>query len=386
MGISKSLDSKYLFVETSSKETSEIYYLDLTDPEATLECVSKRRLKVLYEVEHRNGSWWITSNVGGLPDMALWTAPAKADCADEWKLVTDASGTPLFDGGDDRALGGITCFKKYVVAEGREGGIPRVWVATMNDGDAVTKFEMLTFAEDAYDAGLSSHYEFDTSKIVVSYDSMVTPPQAIEISLADTSQRTILKERTVPGYDKELDSCERTTVKSRDGSVDIPVSIVYRKDIMKEHLATGKPVPTHLYGYGSYGACMEADFSSTRLSLLNRGMIYVIAHVRGGGEMGRKWYEEPNGAKYLCKNNTFNDFCDVARWLITDRKLSSPDILSCEGRSAGGLLIGASINQAPELFKMAILGVPFVDVLCTMVDASIPLTAVEWEGKHLLER
>jgi oligopeptidase B len=132
-------------------------------------------------------------------------------------------------------------------------------------------------------------------------------------------------------------------------------------------------------GYGSYGACMEASFSSTRLSLLDRGMVYVIAHIRGGGEMGRQWYEEPNGAKYLCKKNTFNDFVDVARWLIHDRSLTIPELMSCEGRSAGGLLIGSSINQAPDLFKAAILGVPFVDVVSTMTDASIPLTVVEWE-------
>ena len=124
---------------------------------------------------------------------------------------------------------------------------------------------------------------------------------------------------------------------------------------------------------------MEAGFRSTRRTLLDRGMIYVIAHVRGGGEMGRQWYEEPNGAKYLCKKNTFNDFVDVAKWLIDDRKLTTPEQLSCEGRSAGGLLIGQSINQAPDLFKMALLGVPFVDVVCTMIDASIPLTVVEWE-------
>jgi oligopeptidase B len=123
---------------------------------------------------------------------------------------------------------------------------------------------------------------------------------------------------------------------------------------------------------------MEADFRSTRLPLLNRGIVYVIAHVRGGGEMGRSWYEEPEGAKYLCKQNTFNDFCDVAEWLVLERKMTLPKLLSCEGRSAGGLLIGASINQRPDLFGVAILGVPFLDVVCTMIDSTIPLTCGEW--------
>eukprot|EP01083_Nonionella_stella_P247188 857321_1 len=148
---------------------------------------------------------------------------------------------------------------------------------------------------------------------------------------------------------------------------------------MERHESSKETVPVHLYGYGSYGACCEADFSSTRLSLLNRGMVVVTAHVRGGAEMGRQWYEEPKGAKYLCKENTFNDFVDVAKWLTEDKKLTKPTQLSIEGRSAGGLLIGASINQAPELFGVAILGVPFVDVAATMVDSSIPLTTNEWE-------
>jgi oligopeptidase B len=206
---------------------------------------------------------------------------------------------------------------------------------------------------------------------------LITPPCSLEISLAKPSERTVLKAKNVPGYDKSVYGCDRLTVKSRDGTVDIPVSIVYQKDVMAEHLKDGKPVYTHLYGYGSYGACMEADFSVTRLSLLRRGMVYVIAHVRGGGEMGRQWYEEPNGAKFLCKKNTFNDFVDVANWLIDEKKMTKSTMLSCEGRSAGGLLIGASINQAPHLFKMALLGVPFVDVVPTMIDATIPLTAVE---------
>ena len=155
--------------------------------------------------------------------------------------------------------------------------------------------------------------------------------------------------------------------------------VKHQRNAQKKHVSSSQPVPVHLYGYGSYGSCMEADFIATRLPLLNRSMVYVIAHIRGGGKMGQTWYEEPNGAKYLCKTNTFNDFVDTAKWLINERKLTMPNLLSCEGRSAGGLLINASINQAPELFKVAILGVPFVDVVPTMIDASIPLTALEWE-------
>jgi len=384
MGIYKSLDGNYLFLEASSKETSEIYYLDLKDPAATLQCVAKRRPKVLYEVAHRDNVWWISSNVGGLPNMALFMAPAVPDCADKWELVKlsgseSESQQVLFPGSLERSLDDVTCFKNHAVASGREGGLPRVWILSLPDSSTVSKFERLEFAEDAYDVGVSTHKEFDTTKLVVGYDSMVTPAQSLEIDMADATKRTVLKEKVVPGYDKTLYRTERTTVTARDGKTEIPVTLVYRKDVMEQHLSSGEPIATHLYGYGSYGACIEADFRATRLTLLNRGVVFVIAHIRGGGEMGRQWYEEPNGAKYLCKKNTFNDFVDVGRYLVDERKLTTPAKFSCEGRSAGGLLIGATINQAPDLFQVALLGVPFVDVVPTMIDASIPLTAVEWE-------
>jgi len=389
-GVHRTLDNKYLFLEMGSSETSEFHFIDLEDdlekaPSKTnLCCIAKRRYKVLYDVDHRNGYWWITSKRGDeTPNMRLFTAPATANCEKEWTLVTDpSSDKPLFDGGYDRTLDDATAFKTHVIAHGREGGIPRVWVLSLDDSSVspkVIKFEPLSFEEEAYDAGISSHYEFDTKKIMVAYDSMITPLQYLEDSLQDLSQRHVVKQKNVPGYNKDEFDCDRFFVTSRDGKTQIPVLLVFQKKVMEEHLKTGKTVPTHLYGYGSYGACIEADFRATRLPLLRRGIIYVIAQIRGGGEMGRQWYEEPNGAKYLCKKNTFNDFVDVARHLIYTKKLTSAEQLSCEGRSAGGMLIGSSINQAPELFKVAILGVPFVDVVCTMIDATIPLTTNEWE-------
>lgn len=372
-GVYKSLDEKYIFFESASKETSEIWYLS-TEEEGSaseMKCVAPRRNKVLYEVEHGHDQWFITTNVDESPNMKLMTAPAKPDSASEWKLLTDASGAPIFDGGFEKSLDSVTALKSHIVLQGREGGIPRVWTFDIEK----SALKLLEFDEAAYDVGLLAHYEPDATSVAVSYDSMLTPPSSIDISLEDDSQRTVLKSKKVPGYDKDRYGCDRLEVLSRDGETQIPISVVYSKETM-EKVKGGERVPVHLYGYGSYSACMEADFSSTRLPLLNRGMIYVIAHIRGGGEMGRQWYEEPNGAKYLCKKNTFNDFVDVAKFL-TD-KWTTPDMLSCEGRSAGGLLIGAAINQAPELFKVAILGVPFVDVVSTMTDASIPLTSGEW--------
>eukprot|EP00537_Pseudo-nitzschia_pungens_P004000 CAMPEP_0172370218 /NCGR_PEP_ID=MMETSP1060-20121228/36866_1 /TAXON_ID=37318 /ORGANISM="Pseudo-nitzschia pungens, Strain cf. cingulata" /LENGTH=806 /DNA_ID=CAMNT_0013095415 /DNA_START=407 /DNA_END=2827 /DNA_ORIENTATION=- len=394
VGMSKSFDGKYLFVSSGSKETSETHFLDLEDPDAELQCVAPRRSKVLYRVSHRAGQWYITTNVGGSPNMKLMVSPAVADSQDQWKDLTldgdndSSSGELLFDGGYDRSISGITSFRSHSVATGREGGLPQVWFLTFESEESktVTDFFRLSFEEDAYDVGLGSNLDHTADSVVVAYDSLVTPLSYIRIPLdnpTDLGARTVLKEKEVPGYDKSLYSCERVTVRSRDGETDIPVSIVYRSDVMEAAKKEGSSLPTHLYGYGSYNACIEASFRATRLALLNRGMVYAIAHVRGGGEMGRQWYEEPKGAKYLCKKNTFFDFVDVARWLTgsssSERKITTPQQLSCEGRSAGGLLIGASLNEAPELFRAALLGVPFVDVVPTMIDASIPLTVVEWE-------
>lgn len=383
VSISKTFDGKFLLARSSSKETAEVHYLDLRDPASKLECISPRRKKVLYRASHRNGSWMISTNVGGTPNMKLMTCRV-GESDDAWQMVEDKNGDAIFSGGLDRSLEGVTVFDgSRAVITGREGGMPRVFIADFGDdgadGSAVVAggVERLEFDETAYDVGLGGNREPESDSVVVAYDSLVTPTSSIRVPLSDTSlsARVVLKTKEVPGYDRDLYACERTTVKSRDGMTDIPVSLVYAKDAIKE----GEAVPCHLYGYGSYGACIEASFSVTRFPLLKRGVVYVIAHVRGGSEMGRQWYEEPNGAKYLCKMNTFNDFVDVARYLIDDRKLTVPAKLSCEGRSAGGLLIGASINQAPDLFRAAVLGVPFVDVACTMVDATIPLTVVEWE-------
>ena len=284
---------------------SEYHFLDLQQEEGEdgtrdttgLQCLAKKRSKVLYDVEHRDGYWWISTNVGGTPNMSLKVSPAVANCENLWKDVTETiDGTKLFEGNYERSLEGLETFQSHIIASGREGGIPRIWIitptaATDTDDDnvidvaVVDRMEMLTFEENAHDVGLHSHSEFDTDTIVVSYDSMITPPSTIEIGLKDDDMnniehRTVLKTKTVPSYEKDLYGCDRVTVRSRDGNTDVPVSLVYRKDIMEQHLSNGQPIHTHLYGYGSYGASMEADFDVTRLPLLNRGVVYVIAHIR----------------------------------------------------------------------------------------------------------
>jgi oligopeptidase B len=257
VGIDKSDDKRYLFVSTEGMETSEVYYLDLDDPRARLECVAKRRAKVLYSVSHQKGHWWIMSNTGGLPNLALWIAPVIPNCEDTWEPVNDADGERLFDGSYDKSLDGLSMFANHVVLSGRTGGLPRLWFIRLgDDGKSVTNFVRLEFPEEAYDVCEGSNYEYETDRIAVAYDSLVTPTQVLEIRLDDPSDRLALKERQVPGYVKSLYGCERITVLSRDGSTEIPVSLVYRRDTMERHKATGERVPLVLYGKNKDRAIM----------------------------------------------------------------------------------------------------------------------------------
>lgn len=290
--IFKSSDYRYLFISTSSSETSEVYYLDLHDETSTLKCIAKKRTKVLYDVEHFNGSWIITSNVDETPNMRLMSCPVGENCEDQWKDMTLSSdGTKLFDGGYDRSLDGVEAFEKYLVASGREGGIPRIWVMepSVDDGDGsiIDKSTQLVFDETAYDVGVGVNFDYATEKLTLYYDSLTTPLQSLQVTMNDPNnkdKRAVLKQKNVPGYEKSAYGCDRITVKVRDGT-DVPVSMVYRADVMERFVKDGSTMPVHLIGYGSYGACSEADFSATRLPLLDRGIIYVIAHVRGGEDV-----------------------------------------------------------------------------------------------------
>lgn len=397
----KTFDGKYLIVQCSSKESKEIHYLDLRPDDGDtrsnkLVCIAKRQHKVLYTVKHCHGYWLVQTNIGGLPNLSLKACKVGDEGMDKWKdVVSSNTGEIVFDGGHVRTCDGLTVFTPtatdsdtssplaYAVITGREEGMPRVWFLELNEEETaeegtspltVSQLTRLEFDEDAYDVGIGAIRDPTLPYCVIAYDSLVSPPSHIAIPLSNPVEldaRKVLKEKEVPGYNKEQYACERTTVRSRDGKTDIPVSLVYHRNVLKDRM--NGPIPTHLYGYGSYGASVEASFRSTRLPLLDRGFVYALAHVRGGGENGRPWYDD---ARYLTKKNTFNDFVDIAEWLVgkgtsaadstssIGNGITSPQKLSCEGRSAGGLLVGASINQQPELFNAAIFGVPFVDVAC----------------------
>jgi oligopeptidase B len=286
--VSKTSDRKYMLISTSSSETSEVYYIDLTESTPSPpRCVASARKKVLYEVDHWNGYWIINSNVDGTPNMRLMVSPVGEECADQWKDL-ELNGEKLFDGGYEKALDDAETFANYLVVSGRQDGIPRIWVLPI-DVDAssdfgVTDCTQLTFKEAANDVGVGSNLDFDMERLMVHYNSLVTPLQSLEIDMSqpnEASTRTVLKQKVVPGYDPNLYSCDRITVTARDGT-EIPVSMVYQSKVMEGFSEGAESVPVHLYGYGSYGACCEADFSATRLPLMKRGVVYVCAHVRGG--------------------------------------------------------------------------------------------------------
>jgi oligopeptidase B len=250
VSIEKSQDEKFLFVSVESPETSEVHFLNLQDPHAKLECVAKRRPKVLYNVAHHKGLWWIQSNVGGLANLALFRCAAQSDCANSWELVCNTNGTPLFCGDSTTSLDGICTFVNHIVLTGRSGGLPRIWIASLDSHNPqkVSNFTMLKFEEEAFDVGLANNFEYDTDRVAIAYDSLMTPTQTIDIRLDNPEDRTVLKEREVPDYDKSLYACERVNVLSRDGITKIPVSLVYRKDTVQNNKVSKTPVPVVLYG------------------------------------------------------------------------------------------------------------------------------------------
>ncbi|CAB1098468.1 unnamed protein product [Ectocarpus sp. CCAP 1310/34] len=265
-------------------------------------------------------------------------------------------------------LKGVLCFENHIVLSGRENGLSQLWIRDMRTG----KSHQVEHPEQAYACYSTCNMVFDTSTLRFGYQSMVSPRAVFDYDM-DSKARTLLKEKEVPGYDRSMYECERTVAKARDG-VEVPMSIVYRKDAHPDGLA-GAKAPCMLYGYGSYGASIEPSFDFTRLSFLDRGMVYAIAHIRGGGEMGRPWYED--SGKYLTKRNTFqgmrnhegapkmsfgSDFVDCAEHLVAEG-VTSPKGLAVCGRSAGGLLIGNVVNMRPDLFAAAVADVPFVDLM-----------------------
>jgi len=361
----KSKSSHYLFVGSGSTETSEWHYLDLAkiaqDPTSRpeLHLIQARRKGVDYEVENWEDQFFIVTNQDEAKNFKLMHTPVATPSAEHWKdfIPYDAS----------VRVSSVYCFKNFLVITGRQGGYTQIW--TCDPRDASSR-HMVDFEEKAHVVHSGMNMEYDTSLFRFSYSSMTTPRQQWDYNVT-TKERTLLKETPVPNFERSLYKSDRFFAKSKDG-VQIPMSVVYRKDKFKQ----GEPSPLFLYAYGSYEAPMDPGFNAMYLPLLDRGMTCVIAHVRGGGEEGRTWYDP--GGRLLTKKNTFEDFIACADYLV-DNGYTEPSKLAIEGRSAGGLTMGAVLNMRPDLFRVAIAGVPFVDVMNTMSDPSIPLTVGEWE-------
>ena len=352
VGSSLSANEQWLIIATSDHETSEVRLIPAADPLAAPILVRPREKGVEYDVDERGDVLYIHAN-DTHENFRLATAPL--DRPGEW--------TTLIEGTDAFYLTGVDLFRDFYVVEGRRGGLDQIEVRYYDDP---ARIEPIGFPEASYSAGLGDNPEWAMDVLRLSYESMVSPATVYDYSVADRTLE-VLKVQEIPsGYDASLYVTARLEIAAREGTA-IPVSIVSRKD----RPAGG---PLHLYGYGAYGIAIDPGFSTTRLSLIDRGFAYALAHIRGGDDLGRAWYK---AGKLERRTNTFNDFVDVAKGLI-DRGHTAAGRISISGGSAGGELMGAVINSDPHLFGAVAAHVPFVDVLATMLDESLPLTPGEW--------
>lgn len=357
VGIGKTRSREYILLESHGKVTSEVQFISAHTPYADFKMVEPRKRGVTYSVDHHGDQFLIVTN-DTVQNFRLCSAPVNSPGAADWKELR--RGTPTL------LIKDIDPFKNFWVLFERENGLPQLRVI-----DLIKKDEhVIEFPEPTYQVGSGGNPEFETEIYRLGYTSMVTPSSVIDYNLRDRS-RVVRKTQKIPsGYDPSLYQSEYVFATAEDG-VKIPISLVYKKAGFKKDGSH----PLYLYGYGSYGMSMPATFSTVRLSLLDRGFVYAIAHIRGGSEMGRPWYET---AKFLTKKTTFSDFVTSAKFLAKEGFGREGEII-ISGGSAGGMLVGAALNMAPGLYKAAVADVPFVDVLNTMLDTTLPLTPIEFE-------
>ncbi len=358
IGIRRSKSREYLILHCGSTLVSEERVLAANDPRGKFEPFLPREAAHEYSIGHAADRFYIRTNWQATNFRLMSAKLSESKHKSRWQEVVPHRGEVL--------LSGFELFRDYLVVSERANALLGIRIIPWA---APEKAHSIDFGEAAYSARPSNNRNFETRTLRYSYSSLVTPSSVFDYEM-ETKQKTLKKQDEVlGGYDPEAYHSERIWVTARDG-VKVAVSIVYKKDLDRS-----RPQPLYQYGYGSYGYSMDASFSASRLSLLERGMIYAIAHIRGGQEMGRQWYE--NG-KLLNKLNTFTDFIDVSQQLI-DRGYTTAGKLVAGGGSAGGLLVGAVANMAPELYHVIIARVPFVDVVTTMLDESIPLTTFEYD-------
>ncbi|RYE79132.1 MAG: S9 family peptidase [Oxalobacteraceae bacterium] len=352
MGIGRTRDDRFICISVDSTVSSEQRCAPAADP-SSFTVLAPRERDVEYDADHLDGRWVIRTNWKA-KNFRLMTAPSDATSREQWKEWIPHS--------EQVYLEGFELFDGFTAISERSQGLERLRLLRAG------KEEYVKADEPAYSMGLDVNSEHDTPWLRYSYTSMTTPATTYEVNV-ETGERRQLKQQPVIGYDASQYTTERVWVDARDGTR-VPVSLVYRKGFSKD--GTGA---LFQYAYGSYGLSMDPGFNSTAVSLLDRGMVYAIAHIRGGQEMGRDWYDD---GKLLNKQNTFNDFVDVTDALVK-QGYAAPDRVAASGGSAGGLLMGAIANMAPEKYRVIVSQVPFVDVVTTMLDPSIPLTTNEYD-------
>lgn len=426
--LSKTRSGRFVLIASDSPETSEVHVLDLDVgdkfPGPTPCVVAPREHGCRYSVDHRDLYFYLVANRGKEPEekylefhLQVVAVDAVLDGVgrEEGRALWSSLAAFPYEGEVDpelpdrpiRMIDSVSCFQDFVAVSGRKGGYARVWVLRripgpggtddLEDWDEVIsppKFDvdMVYFQEEGCTITEGPNRDFDTKLLRIRHESMRTPPRDLDLDLRYKYMPIyVIKEQEVPGgYDREAYCTTTLVVPPELRSATFPgdptdpadappvrMTLMWKADC---HGGAGVPssAPVHLYAYGAYGVCIDPDFDFKRLPLLNRGFVIAIAHVRGGGEEGRHWYEGPKGGKYLTKKATFLDLVECARHLKREG-ICAPGKLCVEGRSAGGLTVGASLNLDPSVFDCAIAGVPFVDLMTTMCDSSIPLTATEWE-------
>jgi oligopeptidase B len=355
IGVQRSRDRAVIMLGAFSKTSTEFRFIPATDPNAGWKTIVPRAADHEYDVEHRGDLFYIRTNKGA-KNFRVVTAPAADPSEKNWKEFVGHRPAVKVDG--------IDLFANHAVLSEWENGLEQIEIIDLK---ANTKHRMV-FPEPVYAAGISNNREFDTNTLRYNYQSLSTPSSTFDYDM-NTRKATLLKQTEVPGgFDKANYKTERIFATAADGTK-IPMSVVYRKTVKLDGSA-----PLLLYGYGSYGLSISPGFATSRLALLDRGVVFVIAHIRGGGEMGEPWRE---AGRMMSKINTFTDFIACGEHLVKS-KYTSKDRLVIQGGSAGGLLMGAVANMRPDLFKAVVAQVPFVDVLNTMLDASLPLTTSEY--------
>lgn len=357
VSIGKTKSKQYLVIESESTLSAESRILESDNPNGTFRIFQERQPDMLYSIGHYDNHFFILTNADGAQNFKIMKTPINNTGMENWEEVIAPRTNVLIEN--------FVIFSKFLVIEEREAGLIKIRIKAW-DGSCDYYID---FGEPTYEAGLSSNPEFDSDTLRFGYTSMTTPSSVYEFDMISKEKTLLKQQEIVGGYNADDYVTERLFAPSHDGTL-VPISLVYKKGMVKN----GQN-PLVLYGYGSYGCSMDAYFSLARISLLDRGFVWAIAHIRGGEEMGRQWYED---GKMLNKKNTFLDFIACGKYLIQSGFTSS-DKMFAMGGSAGGLLVGAVVNMEPQLWRGIIANVPFVDVVTTMLDESIPLTTGEYD-------